>query len=200
MTMPSRLDLSLSRIERCLAEHRAGEIPGQDIKRAAVACILRYSADAPEVLLMRRAERPGDRWSGQVSFPGGRAEPHDPGLHATAVRETREEIGVDLDRAARFIGRLDTIAAIGHGGPLPLTVTPFVFVQTEPFAPRLNHEAVDVFWLPLEHAARGELSGQYEYQLGQTLRQFPCWRYQGQVIWGLTFRMLGQLLRLISTE
>jgi 8-oxo-dGTP pyrophosphatase MutT (NUDIX family) len=194
------MDLSLAHIERCLAAHQPNENSSQGLKRAAVACLLRYPGDAPEVLLMRRAERPGDRWSGQVSFPGGREEPHDPELRATAVRETREEVGIDLDRAARFLGRLDTIRAVARGGVRPLTITPFVFVQTEPVTPQLNHEAVEIFWLPLERAAGGELSGHHEYQLGEQREQFPCWRYQGHIIWGMTFHMLGQFLRLVGEQ
>ena len=83
--------LSADRIEAALASHRAVDLP-EDItpKRSAVAALLRYRSEAPEVLLMQRAARPEDRWSGQVSLPGGRAEPQDVSYRGT---DTCVEIG-----------------------------------------------------------------------------------------------------------
>src|SRR5574341_145553 len=64
--------------------------------RAAVAVVLRDGNPAIEILFIRRAEHPDDPWSGQMAFPGGRAEPGETDLLETAIRETAEEIGIDL--------------------------------------------------------------------------------------------------------
>ena len=77
-----------------------------------MAAILRPGDPEPEVLLIRRAEKVGDPWSGHMAFPGGRADPRDPDLRATAVRETREEVGLDLENDAELIGILDDIPAM----------------------------------------------------------------------------------------
>src|SRR5579863_6444108 len=71
---------------------------------AAVAVVVRDTEEGDEVLLIKRAERDGDPWSGHIALPGGRVQKQDESFKATAVRETREEVGVDLDANASFLG------------------------------------------------------------------------------------------------
>lgn len=195
------MDLSLQRFESRLAEYRPSKRAHVlTNKRAAVAAILRFDRGAPDVLLMKRSSHRSDRWSGQISFPGGREQPSDASLVATAARETFEEVGVDLDTSARLLGRLRPLRAVARRKFLPMAITPFVFVQTSPAALDLGDEAAEAFWLPLDRAAAGELSGEFDYSLGPISKTFPCWRYEGHVIWGLTFQMLGNLLEVVADE
>lgn len=167
-------------------------------RRAAVAAILRFPASGPEVLLIERAVRSEDRWSGHVSFPGGHADDGDRDLVATAVRETREEVGLDLERNARVLGGLPPVRAIAKGRVLPMTITPLVFhLEGEPVVTP-GPEAAGWFWLPLREAASGALDARHEYRLGPVPLTFPCWRYEGRVVWGLTFGMLKTLLARVS--
>lgn len=193
------MKLSLSHIERRLAAYRPpGEPLSVDIPRAAVAALLRFDRATPEVLLMKRSTRAGDRWSGQISMPGGREAPTDGSLYMTAVRETREEVGLDLESHARLIGRYDTIRAGARGQVYSLTITPYVFVQTQAAELTLNDEAVDAFWFPLDRAVTGELTGEYEYRHEAMAVTLPCWTYEGHVVWGLTHRMLVRLLEITA--
>ena len=124
--------LALEQIEPRLAAYRPDEVSQRVApRRAAVAAVLRYDGASPQVLLMKRVERQTDRWSGHVSFPGGRAEPEDATLVHTAIRETREELGVDLSQTARRIGQLDDTMAVARGKVIPMAIRPYVFVQTE---------------------------------------------------------------------
>ncbi len=173
-----------------------GEPLSEYDRSAAVAIILRRELLGPEVLLMRRVEHPEDRWSGQVSLPGGHADPHEQDLLLTTVREAREEVGVDLERSARLLGRLHRVRARARGGFVPLLITPFVFACTEPVAPAAGAEADEIFWFPLERAASGELSSVLRVDGRGAATERPCWRYENRVVWGLTHHMLSELLEL----
>jgi len=190
-------DLSLARFEARLAAHRPARPTLVAGRRAAVAALLRFGPGGPEVLLMKRAERDDDRWSGHVSLPGGRAEADDADLLSTALRETREELGLDLGRAARLLGELDAVRAVARGKILPMTITPFVFCQIEDHPVVPGAEAESWFWLPLGRAAAGALDGTHELRLGPVPVKLPCWRHEGYLVWGLTYQMLRGLLDLV---
>lgn len=178
--------------ERLVAHLTPGDPrPGaEQRRRAAVAILLHDEPTGPRVLLMKRAERPGDPWSGHISLPGGRHETFDPDLHATAIRETREELGVELT-GARYLGQLTALHP-STGGPNGIEVTPFVFLTEVAVEPTCGPEALAAFWLPLDTAAAGTLDGTYAYPGSEMT--FPSWNYDGHVIWGLTWRILGDVL------
>lgn len=139
---------------------------------------------------MKRVERVGDPWSGHVSLPGGRYDRRDPDLLATAIRETHEELGIDLS-GARLLGTLPRLSPL-MSGPNGIEVTPFVFVTNAAVEPTPGPEAESAFWLPIDLAASGALDDTYTYP--GTTRTFPSWRYESFTIWGLTWRILGDLL------
>ena len=85
----------------------ADSAPWPEARLAAVAAVLRV-VDEPELLFIKRAEVAHDPWSGHVAFPGGRMEPDDESLEATAIRETFEELSLDL-KAGQMLGRLDDL-------------------------------------------------------------------------------------------
>jgi len=155
-----------------------------------VAALLHDNGQGPHVLLMKRAERAGDPWSGHISLPGGGYHPPDPDLLATAIRETHEELGIDLG-AARYLGPLPVLQPLSSG-PNGVEVTPFVFATKVPVDPQCGPEALSAFWLPLEPARAGTYDGTYTYP--GTDRTFPSWEFGGHTIWGLTWRILGDLI------
>jgi ADP-ribose pyrophosphatase len=119
------------------------------MRRAAVAIIFRAGVEGdPELLFIKRAEYEGDPWSGQVAFPGGRREDHDTSLEQTAIRETREETGIDLSAGGRIIGALDEVQPQSVRLP-ELVVAPFVAVVHGAPELTLTSEVASAFWLPL---------------------------------------------------
>ncbi len=176
------------------APHHPPEGPG-----AAVAAVLREGTAGAEVLLIRRAERAGDPWSGHMAFPGGRRDPADRDLHATAVRETREEVGLDLDADGRLLGRLADMDAIARARRTGLTITPFVFaLERDVPLTFADGEVAEALWAPLAPLARGEGAGTVPYQREGRTVELPCWHVQGRVVWGLTYWMLQSLFEALA--
>lgn len=155
-----------------------------------MAAVLHESSDGPRVLLMKRIVRTTDPWSGQISLPGGGHDRSDPDLATTAIRETYEELGLVLARD-QLLGSLPALSP-RTAGPAGLQVTPFVFASDIVLEPVCGPEADCAFWLPLDTAATGAFDGTYLYP--NTQLTFPSWNFEGHVIWGLTHRILADLL------
>jgi 8-oxo-dGTP pyrophosphatase MutT (NUDIX family) len=159
-----------------------------DAAAAAVAAVLRDGATGAEILFIKRAEREGDPWSGHLAFPGGKREPSDASLFSTAVRETEEEVGLRLPTAA---ARLSDVAARSNG----YRVAQFVFALDEPqVALVTNAEVAATLWVPLERLASGEGAGTMKYPYQGMELTLPCVRLGEYVLWGMTYRMVRQLL------
>jgi 8-oxo-dGTP pyrophosphatase MutT (NUDIX family) len=176
---------TIVRLPQRLGEASLQPPPADGLRRAAVAVVLH----GHDLLLMKRAERATDPWSGHVSLPGGRVEPEDPHLLATAIREAREELDIELS-SALLLGSLPTIHPL-MSGPRGIEVTPFVFAITERPELRISAEAQALFWLPLGEVAAGSLDSTFAHESG---RAFPAWLYQGYTIWGMTMRVISELL------
>lgn len=163
---------------------------------AAVALVLRPTADDLELLLIERTHRSDDPWAGHVALPGGRRDPEDPDLLTTALRETREEVGVALDPATRVLGELDEVQPGSRRLP-PLVITPFVAVA-EPDQP-LEPDPVEVaaaLWVPLAALRDEAAASEVVMPVEGTRVVFPALSYRDYQVWGLTHRILSRFLEL----
>jgi 8-oxo-dGTP pyrophosphatase MutT (NUDIX family) len=167
------------------------------VLHASVALVVRPGRQATELLLIKRASFPGDPWSGHIAFPGGRRAPDDRSPRDTAIRETREEVGLELE-PARFLGRLDDVAP--RPGAPNVSISPFVFSVGTSAELRLNHEVALALWVPIDHLADPASATDYLHELaGGTALRFPAIRLDEHVIWGLTYRIIAQFLDLART-
>jgi 8-oxo-dGTP pyrophosphatase MutT (NUDIX family) len=192
-------EVDLERVRRVLSGRDTHASPGDDVG-AAVAAILREGERDAEVLLIRRAERHADPWSGHMAFPGGRRDASDRDLVETAMRETREEVGLSLDRSAKLLGRLDDIPAIGRGRLLGIQIRPFVFELHETPDLVTNEEVAEALWAPLGPMLRGEVDTVRPVEHEGMTFQMPAYDVEGRIVWGLTHRMLQLLLDIVREK
>ena len=188
--------ITLAAVRRALRGHWGTPAAAPDARPAAVALALVEGANGAEVLLIRRAMRPDDPWSGQVALPGGRREPGDRDLLATAIRETREETGVDL-RRGEPLAVLDDLAPVTPVLP-PVVVRPFVFALSRRPTLRPNDEVQHAFWVPLDRFAEPGLRREVTLNVRGAERTLPAYVVGEDVIWGMTERILTPFLELVA--
>lgn len=164
---------------------------------AAVSVILRGMGglSSAELLLIRRSAHPEDPWSGHMALPGGRRDLGDASLLETAIRETREEVGIELSVAGRVLGALPSVAP--RNAHLPrLTILPLVFaVPAETAAFRAAPDEVDeIHWVSVAHLLNPAHRKTVRFpELGDL--SFPAFDVGGRDVWGLTHRVVTELLR-----
>ncbi|MBT3346651.1 MAG: CoA pyrophosphatase [Gemmatimonadetes bacterium] len=181
-----------------LADYEPRLVTGDGDTSAAVAAIFHDVPDDPRLLFIERARRDGDPWSGDLAFPGGRAEPGDADVHDTAERETLEEIGWSLAGASR-LGRLDDMAA----NVLPMTVSACVYAIDALQPPHLSSEVVDLFWVPVADLCAPERRTTHIRRRHDEEQQFHALNLLGTgrpLLWGVTYRFVSDLMRFFGHE
>lgn len=158
----------------------------------------RDTTGAPRLILIERT--PHGRHGGQISLPGGKHEPSDATMRATAIRETCEELGLEPD-------------ALEVLDELPSTATRSTGYRVWPFVGRLRHlpdhwepdqrEVARVLDLAVADLIDPTAHGIQEMSFAQwnTTMTVPVWRVAGHTIWGLTLRVLEPVLpRVLAGE
>lgn len=162
-------------------------------RRAAVAIVLRRTeGDVVELLLIKRSEREGDPWSGHVALPGGRRDPSDATLQDTAIRETREETGIDLARDGIVLGMLDELRPRTPTLPA-IIVTPFVAIVRPEVAIETSDEVASAFWVALAALEDPSLAVESEVTARGATWRVPSYVLGGHIVWGMTERILRNL-------
>jgi 8-oxo-dGTP pyrophosphatase MutT (NUDIX family) len=181
----------LLRLRERLAGFEASGDDDPSLIWAAVAVIL--TPDPDSILLIRRAERSGDPWGGHMALPGGRREAHDGNLLTTAIRETREEVGIHLEEAA-LVGVIEDVVPRTPLLP-PIAVRPFVFLAPVRPVLRTNLEVAEASWVTLDHLLHPATHHDVRLEIGGDSRMVPAYQLQNAIVWGMTERILTGLLQ-----
>ncbi len=172
-------------------EKRCDAAGGEGRIEAAVLVGMVDRAGEPAVLLTQRTEHLKDH-AGQISFPGGRVEPQDESVHAAALREAEEEIGLDQGQV-EILGRLPPYHTVTGFRIHPLVgwIVPPVELQLDRF------EVAEAFELPLSFVLDPTNHHRQSYRRGALTRSYYVLPYQNRFIWGATAAILVNLARLL---
>lgn len=176
---------------RCERPRPVAPLTGQ----AAVALIFAGADGDLSLCFIQRATHPRDPWSGQMALPGGRASAADGSLRDAAVRETREEVGLRLERC-QYLGAGQVIPLVRAGRPAAGRVAPFAFYAgAEPPALKPDPgEVTAAYWIALAHLHDPRNRATLERVAEGGTRRLPAIRFGRQLIWGMTWRMVTGLL------
>lgn len=180
-------DLSLDALRRAVAAP-SKTIHRPEARQAGVAAVFTHQMD---LLFISRAERQGDPWSGQISFPGGHHEAGDADLRETAMRESMEELGLDLSNA-EVLGQLDDLGTVRH---LPARVVqPWAFLVPEIAQLTPNYEVASVHRASLVDLVDGVGRGTMPLVFKGSEYTLPKVDFDGKQLWGMTLQMVDDLL------
>jgi 8-oxo-dGTP pyrophosphatase MutT (NUDIX family) len=189
---------SLAEIREALRCHRPTVVEAPPAQRAEVAIVLRDNTASLDLLLIERAIRDGDPWSGHMAFPGGRVSGGDVTPRSAAERETLEEVGLSL-AGAESLGRLDDLHGF-QSSTRQLVISAFVFhiVDPDPLTP--NEEVKEAFWFPFDglRDSQRHVDHRIEQRPGMRAPGILVGEPDRHVIWGLTYRFLEDFLKILG--
>lgn len=187
---PLTVAASVADIARALAG-RTPAVAERDepFGEAAVALVLHAGDDGLETLFIKRATRADDPWSGQIALPGGRRHDGEDSLLLTAMRETLEEIGLDLAAHGQLLGALNELRPRNPLLP-PIIVRPYVFAIEAHPALVLNEEVSEAFWAPLRYVFDPACKREITIHVAGARMRRAAIGFGEHDIWGMTEKIL----------
>lgn len=171
---------------------------GPGYTKASVAVVLNIVNNKMFVLFIKRTENPGDSYSGHVAFPGGKMNDSDTDQLDTALRETVEEIGVNLVENSTYLGRLDDLKPLSPSGP-KFIVSPFIFLLKNEITFNINKDEVEKYmWVSFDHLSDiNNMRVRYKEREDEIIEDY-VYRYQEFLIWGMTGRIVNSFIKEVS--
>tara|TARA_Y100001970_G_C14101001_1_gene785473 strand:+ start:460 stop:1077 length:618 start_codon:yes stop_codon:yes gene_type:complete len=158
---------------------------------SSVAIIIRNHEEIYEILFIKRSEREYDNFSGHMAFPGGINEKIDKTGLDTSIRETYEEIGIDLKKDGLFLGQFSDYRPVNPKSN-HLIVSPYIFFLKNPTVKiNLNQEeVVDTVWIDLKILLELSINSKRTTEKYNQEYQDYVFNYKGYNIWGMTGKIL----------
>ena len=170
-----------------------------EVRREAAVLITLFEKSPNDfhiIFIKRGSGGSGDKHAGQIAFPGGKQEEGDRDMMYTALRETQEEIDLDIS----------SIDVLGALTPIYISVSkymvhPFVaFIYELPVLKKQEDEIEDILELPLSafRAADARQKTQITLADNISLNHVPCFQINGHIIWGATAMIMNELLEILG--
>lgn len=180
--------------------YRVPEI--EPLKKPAVVALIINQSDPHGICFIERTQRKGDPWSGQVSLPGGKISKDDKTLVDGVIRETCEEVGIQL-KEEFMIGNLGAIEVPNNLSGKSFHIIPFIFLVTDSLARTAfvasQNEVANFFWVPLNSIFYEKGLTTIDYA-GIKQKTYPAIPFQRYFIWGLTLRVLRIFNNMIKAD
>ncbi len=182
-------------LKKLLSSRNANEIFREgDFVHASVMMILKESGQDYSLLFIKRPESERDPFSGHMAFPGGRMESVDKSKLETAIRETYEEVGININSSGRILGSLDDINP-NNPRARNYIVTPYLSVLSEKVVLRPDvNEVEKTVWIPMHHLVDDRNAQVRMRERGGRMVKDYAYNYEQYIIWGMTGRILHQFL------
>ena len=190
------LNLQQIRDGLATAEPRA-PLPRGPRTRAGVAIVLAGAVSSPAMCFMQRVTRRGDRWSGDIAFPGGWAKDTEKSLREAAMRETHEEVGIHLEDS-QHLGDVPPLSISRYKNEAGVIGASVFYVGTT--RPKLNldpREVADAFWIESAELYDPANRAAVHWSRSGPPVPRPAVEVQGRTIWGLTYRVLVRFSDLV---
>ncbi|MGD2248020.1 MAG: CoA pyrophosphatase [Candidatus Methanofastidiosia archaeon] len=156
--------------------------------KAAVVILLTLKDNEPVILFVNRIDHPKDPWSGQMALPGGKKELEDSTLQDTIIRETQEEVGINLKKY-QFLGVLHTENSVVKPD---MEILPFVvYCKEKPVVTVNKNELKEAVWISLPELEQNQTMATLP------LGEFPAFVVKEYTIWGVTYRIMNQFLQVL---
>ena len=167
----------------------SGRPPVEELRKAAVLIAITDSDD-PELIYTLRSNKVGSH-GGEVSFPGGMYEVEDESLETTALRESKEETGLDITKVD-ILGPIDTVVSRFN-----ISVTPYVGIVPNNIELNNNSDEIEAcFKVPLSFLLQDKRHRNDEINRNGAIFFMPAYEYDSYIIWGLTAMMTVDFLNI----
>jgi len=182
--------LDVLNLKQILTNSITSEIQ-DDLKGKLAAVMIIIFGNEP-VLLMTERPKTMNHHAGEISFPGGMWKEEDGDLLGTAIRETNEELGIEISRSV-VIGQLKPVTTLNSG----FTITPFIVMLDE--LPKItpNSEIESILRMPLFPLLKTIEDDKDPSH--KSILEMHTFKFQDHLIWGASARMLKQILAKISS-
>ena len=130
--------------------------------------------------------------AGEISFPGGKFDPADSDLLETALRETREEIGLRISKN-QVIGQLAPVVTLNSG----FIILPFVSIVDKITSLSANSEVENILHIPLKSFLKTMTADQNPTH--NRIQEMYTFEYQNKIIWGASARILKQIVNRLNS-
>lgn len=186
---------AIKQLKELLSERSSNEIIRKgDFVHASVLMILKYDDLGYSLLFIKRPESERDPFSGHMAFPGGRMESVDNDKLDTAIRETKEEVGIDIVKSGKVLGSLDDVNP-NNPRARKYVVTPYLSILNEEVTIIPDPKEVEkTVWVPMRHLVDGRNKEiRIRERDGREVEDY-AYNYEQYLIWGMTGRILHQFL------